>query len=218
MTKKAFTIIACLLFASLPYAESHAGIIDGFLGWSSGVASVAFDGISNPDPNNDNVVGPSDNRVRITQKDYTGVGPVDVMFSVRDSDGVTEYVLEEGVFNNTGMDWDCYTLQLGFGEGSDFVLSDPGDGLDFDAPDFDSPQSIPPFTTVTVTEDEINATGGLLVDFMFSAPLLISIDVPDGIDSFTIRQLPKVNSIPEPASALLLSLSGFGWAVMRRRS
>ncbi|MEO1497590.1 MAG: choice-of-anchor F family protein [Planctomycetota bacterium] len=169
-------------------------------------------------PNNDNAVGTSPNSIFVTQKDYVGLGPVDLVFDVRDTGGVTEYFVMEGVQNSTGLDWNGYRIELGFGEGAGFVKSTSGDGLDFDAPDFDSDFDFNPggffFPTVSVTEDDILATGGVQPNGAFAGNFLFHVDVPDGISSFTIRQAPI--GIPEPA-ALAASLLAIVVGVARRR-
>ena len=77
--------------------------------WFSGVASVAGTVFLPPSaPNNDNVVGGSPNDIFVTQKDYFAIGPVDLVFDVINTGGVTEYAVVEGVQNNTGVDWTSY--------------------------------------------------------------------------------------------------------------
>ena len=195
----------------------QAGQIIGFT-WSSGIASIAGEPVDPPvDPNNDNVVGVSPNEVVVTQKDFFGVnGVADIVFSVIDSGGTTEYAFIEGVSNSSGVDWDQYRIELGFGEGVGFIASTPGDGLDFDTPDEDSPFDFSVFysTPTLVGEDVILATGGLFPYLAFTTPpFQFSIDVPDGIDSFTLRQIPI--AVPEPVSASLMAMLGMG-ALMRR--
>jgi len=185
----------------------QGGEITGFT-WSSGIASVALDPITMPTPdlNNDEVVGGSLNEILVTQKDYIGNGPVDIEFTVKDSGGVTEYTIVEGIQNGTGGDWSDYHIQLGFGKGADFVPSPAGDGLDFDAPDYNSPALFAPFATVVVSEDDIDAYGGLIPSPSFTFPFVFNIDVPDGITAFTVRQYPTTDFIPEPSGALLALL------------
>ncbi len=169
-------------------------------------------------PNNDDVAGTSPNDLFVTQKDYIAIGAVDIVFDVKPTGGVTEYSIREGVSNSTGVDWSGYTIQLGFGTGADFVLSTPGDGLDFDSPDYNSPLDFTVFfsTAINTTEDEIVASGGVFPNGMFSIPyFLFSIDVPDGISKFTLRQFPT--AVPEPMSASMLAMLGVGALTRRAR-
>ncbi len=196
----------------------QAGEITAFT-WSSGIASVAgVTIVTPPDPNNDDVVGGSLNELWITQKDYNGIGPVDIEFTVIPTGGVTEYTIIEGVNNGTGLDFSQYQVQLGFGMGSDFVLSTPGDGLDFDEPDFNTPASFTPFFSSPSypSEDEILATGGVFPAGSFTLPYFIfSVDVPDGFSKFTLRQFPT--AVPEPMSASMLTMLGVGALTRRAR-
>jgi hypothetical protein len=205
--RRLFSSIAALL-AGLAPLTSYAGELTGF-SWYSGIASVAATTINLPTaPNNDNVPGVSPNDVFVTQKNYVGIGPVDLMFTVSDTGGVTEYQFREGVANSTGLDWNAYHIELGFGYGTGFVKSTPGDGLDFDAPDFDSVFNFNPspgiFPTVSVTEDDVYASGGLMPSPGFAGYFRFAVDVPDGITSFTIRQSPV--PVPEPSAVVLASL------------
>lgn len=192
-----------------PAARVHAGEITG-LTWYSGVASVAGEIINPPsDPNNDDVVGPSPNIIYVLQKNYVGIGPVDLVFDVRDTGGVTEYMVNEGVWNGTGVDWSGYHLELGFGHGAGFVKSTSGDGLDFDAPDYNSDVSFSPFfASAAVTEHDIIAGDGTIPVSSYAGDLIFHIDVPDGMTSFTLRQSPI--PVPEPAGVLLI-LIGMGF-------
>ena len=168
--------------------------------------------------NNDNVLN-SDNQLFILQKDYITVGYVDIVLDVINSGGVTEYVVTENVQNSTTEDWNGYRIELGFGTGGSFVLSTPGDGLDFDISDEDSPINFSPgaadFATVTrPSEDELVASDGDLLAGEFSGTdFVFHIDVPDGITQFTLRQRPI--PVPEPGSAAALLL--LGTVMMRRR-
>ena len=195
----------------------EAGQIMGF-SWSSGIASVAGEPVDPPvAPNNDNVVGASPNEIVVTQKDFYGVnGVADIVFSVIDSGGTTEYLFIEGVSNSSGIPWDTYRIELGFGEGVDFVPSTPGDGLDFDTPDEDSPRDFSVFfpTSSLPNEDTILAEGGIFPYLAFTTPpFRFTVDVPDGIDSFTIRQIP--GPVPEPAGIALMSTMAL--ATLNRR-
>jgi len=221
ITNKFIRNIATLSLTVTVFATSssvQAGEITSIT-WFSGVASVAGE-IIGPlvDPNNDNVFGPSPNELLVTQKDYTAIGPVDLVFTVEPTGGTTEYIINEGVNNSTGLDWSGYRVELGFGVGADFVLSTPGDDLDFDSPDFDSGTDFSAFfTSVTENVDDIFATGGLFPNLMFTSPMFrFSIDVPDGITEFTLRQRPIAAAVPEPSTALLACL-GFAGMLLRTR-
>lgn len=200
----------------------QAGGISGF-SWYSGIASVASTSIDPVvAPNNDDVVGASPNTVFVTQKHYVAIGPVDLVFSVTNTGGTTEYLFTEGVFNDTGLAWGSYHLELGFGHDAGFTGSPSGDGLDFDAPSYNSPFNFNPslsfFPTVSVTEDDVLASGGVMPNLAFAGYFRFSVDVPDGITSFTVRQSPIPLVVPEPSSAILLA-SGVVWMAtwMQRR-
>jgi uncharacterized protein (TIGR03382 family) len=114
------------------------------------------------------------------------------------------------------MDWTDYHIQLGFGLGADFVPSPPGDGLDFDfGPPTTSPFSFAPFTTVIVGEDDIDAFGGTILSPSFTSPFVFHVDVPDGITSFTVRQFPTTDFVPEPGTMTMALLGSL--ALIRRR-
>lgn len=194
----------------------QGGEITGF-SWHSGVASLASTTISPLSaPNNDDAVGASPNTVFVTQKNYIAVGPVDIVFTVTNSGGVSEYTFTEGVFNNTGLNWSGYHIELGFGFDAGFVHSPSGDGLDFDAPSFNSPFNFNPspgfFPTVTPTEDDVYAGGGVMPYLSFAGYFRFTVDVPDGITEFTVRQSPI--AVPEP-SGITLAFVGicacWGW-------
>ena len=196
----------------------HAGGLSTFT-WHSGVASLASTSISPLSaPNNDDTAGASPNTVFVTQKNYIGIGPVDIVFNVTNSGGVSEYLFTEGVFNNTGLNWTAYHIELGFGFDAGFVKSTSGDGLDFDSPDFNSPFNFNPggslFSSLSVTEDDVYATGGVMPHLTFAGYFRFTVDVPDGITSFTVRQSPVV---PEPGSFAILSCGVAGLALLRRR-
>ena len=164
------------------------------------------------------MVGDSPNDIFVLQKDYTGIGVVDLVFTTSDSGGTTEYKVTEGVFNNTGVDWTGYHIELGFGTGVGFVPSTTGDGLDFDSPDFNSTIDFNPapgfFPTVLALEDDLIASGGVMANFTYAGNFIFHVDVPDGISQFTIRQSPI--PVPEPSATVMLLL-GAALTVRRRR-
>jgi hypothetical protein len=200
---------------------SIAGQIVNFTPWP-GIASYAATPVVLPAaPNNDNASGPSPNVFFVTQKAYNAVGPQDTTFDVTNTGGTTEYAFVEGVSNGTGLPWIGYHIELGFNHGASFTKSTSGDGLDFDFPDYDSPLVFNPApgfyfpTAAHTTEDDIVASGGVMPNGGFAGYFQFSVDVPDGIAQFTIRQSPI--AAPEPASALLAFLAGAMFVGMRRR-
>ncbi len=223
LSKSFQRIAASVSFTAMLLAAStsvHAGKITAWTWSPTGIASVALDPVPPiSDINNDAVAGMSPNTLLVTQKAIFSIGPVDIEFTVEDSGGVTEYSIIEGPSNGTGVPWSSYRLELGFGIESAFVLSGPGDGLDFDALDFNSPPDFSGsgfFTTVAESEDVLLASGGIFPVFGFPTPeYRFNIDVPDGITSFTIRQQPI--GVPEPASVSLLAMLGLGAMTYRRR-
>ena len=217
----AFTALA-LLFALGTTSTLQAGQITGFF-WYPGVTSVASTSIDAAPTSNDDVVGPSPIEAYVTQKDYTAIGPVDIEFFVSDNGGATEYRFREGVNNSTGTTWTGYHIELGFGNGAGFTKSTPGDGLDFDAPDYNSLVDFNPspgiFANWNVTEDDILAYDGDMVNGEFAGYFIFHVDVPDGISSFTLRQSP-IENVPEPRGIVLamLGLFSLGFYAWRKRS
>ena len=136
-----------------------------------------------------------------------------VFLVVDDGIGTTEYFSTEGVLNGTGIAWTDYHLDLGFGTGGSFVSSTAGDGLDFDSPHNDSPIGFGPFSTIVIGEDTIDAYDAIVVPGGFYN-FGFSIDVPNGISEFTIRQYPTI--VPEPGTALLLAFGLLGLGARRR--
>lgn len=212
------------LFFLLPLFNVQAGVITS-LTWYSGIASVALEPIPTlVTPGNDDVAGDSPNSVIVYQKDYTAIGPVDIVFTVDELldpiGAVTEYIIIEGVQNGTGLDWSAYHMELGFGVGAGFVKSTSGDGLDFDAPTFNSTFDFSPggffFDDVLVTEDDVYADNGSHLDGAYAGNYIIHIDVPDGITEFTLRQSPIAAPVPIPAAGGLFLAAMFGMGLFKK--
>lgn len=205
-------------------ATASAGTIIG-LAPEPGIYSIAGQSVATPNPGNGEYVGDGNTNVlTIVQKHYfaalpgPSVAPVDIVMTVIDSGGTTEYKVVENVQNSTGVDWSGYRVILGFGVGAGFVQSTAGDGLDFDDEDnstiiFDPLPA--DFSTVTrPSEDELVASDGTLLDGQFSGTdFNFHIDVPDGITEFTLRQQPIL--VPEPGSAAAILIVAAG--LIRRR-
>lgn len=194
-----------VIAALLPISGASAGVITDFT-WHTGVASVAGEPVIVPPPAqwNQNYPGISPNLIHILQKDYHAIGPVDLVFTVMETGGITEYRVNEGVSNSSGVEWLGYRLELGFGIGDDFVQAASGD-LTFDSPDFDSPVDVPFFPSISVSAYDITASGDTLPGFAYMGGIVFHVNVPDGITEFTIRQSPI--PIPTPGGAALLLIA-----------
>ncbi|MEX0676190.1 MAG: hypothetical protein WD063_03900 [Pirellulales bacterium] len=211
MKKTAVSLIALLAVAALTPAFSppaaRAGTIVGTGAIAGpGLGFAVVPAINTFSESNDNQPGGpgSDANIAVPIKRFDHTGNIDIEFFVRSSDpgGTTEYLFFESVDNNTGINWDKYTVVLGFGVGAAFTPSPGGDGLDFDAPTFDSLPTSTAFAVVATAEDALVFSGG--IHSSGSEVYQFRIDVPDGRQSFTLRQTPHL--VPEPGT-LLLSLN-----------
>ena len=164
-------------------------------------------------PNNDNAIGFSPNDFFLTQKDYHAIGPVDLTFDVVNSGGMTEYSIREGVatapacrgvhtISNSDTASTPHLLNRRLVTVS-ISISPITIRLSYsmDPPGFYFP------TAAHTTEDDIVAGGGVMPSGGF-ATFRFSVDVPDGITQFTVRQSPIAS--PEPCSCgfALIGLAG----------
>lgn len=185
--------------------------------------------VNTPFPNNDNSIAPSPNQIRnfpglsCTPKTFQAIAPIDTQLFVEPSGGTTEYLFTETAVNDTNSTWNGFSFSIGFGVNDNFgppelILVPPG----FAIPDFDfnGSSSDPQPTSSNFTQliqdgsFRLDWSGGSVapgesVDFTFS------VDIPDDLagnnfsDSFTIRQVPIPEPVPEPSSTLgLLALLG----------
>ena len=198
-----------LLFPSLSYAGviptgdsivpgPGASIIDGGLSttyWNNDNGSNSnWEYIYNP-PNG----GRQFSWVNLA-KEFTNLDPIDIQLSVDPSEGTTEYLFVENIYNNTGENWTDYHVLLGVGIGDDFEsLTNFGfdfQGLDFDTPDadpapafvyvnndllLDDPLDITPiFATLFHGDQELTFQDGVFASPNIKPAILaFSFDVPD---------------------------------------
>jgi hypothetical protein len=191
---------------------AQAGIIP--VGGASSVVgggTASITGPFTPIPNNSPATT-SSNFAAIQKTFTSNTTPLDIVFNVNNSQGVTEYLLAEGVFNATGTAWIDYHIQLGFGTGSSFTLANPSFGLQFD--NTPAPSSTD-FPTSALSPQKLDFSGGN-VPSNHGASLAFTIDVPDsataGSYQFTVREFP---SVPEPSAFVLAGL-GIAGLVTRR--
>lgn len=109
-----------------------------------GLGSVNLVALGSPTPNNDN----ANAKVNFASFDlsYAAVGPIDRVLEVNNSNGVTEYWIEDNVTNASASTWFGFYFQLGFGTGAQFDMRG-SPALDMDWPDQDPTPSN--FTTYT---------------------------------------------------------------------
>lgn len=213
--QRIYFVVAAVVLALLNSAVSAGTILNApapaVSGPGLGFAAVAL--IATLSPNNDNVpaAGVPDNNITVPLKRFDFADYIDIEFSVAPSNGgVTEYQVSEFVDNNTGSPWSSYRMVLGTGTGAGFVISALNDGLDFDAPTYDTPPTSVPFPTVNAPdEDQLVFSGGSHGNG--AQPYSFRIDVPDMdrgvvLGHFTLRQIPT--AVPEPASLAIWSLLG----------
>jgi len=214
LTTLAFVALLGLVLASTASAGTiTAGFVSG-----DGLGTGFVPAIITPSEGNDNQPdGPGlDNNQIVAIKRFDNNGSIDILFQVRPSnpEGTTEYSVFESVDNNIGVNWDGYTLQLGFGVGGQFTLSAADDGLDFDSGSFDPAPTSSAFANVLLGQDELFFSGG--IHGSGAETYQFRIDVPDGIETFTLRQTPQL--VPEPSSIVLGAIGAcIGLVIARRR-
>ncbi len=194
--------------------------------------------VNTPFPNNDNSITPSPNQIRnfpglsCSPKTFQVIAPIDTQLFVEPSGATTEYFFTETVINNTNSTWNGFSFRIGFGVNDNFappelILVPPGfaiPGFDFNGSSSDPQPTSSKFTQLLQDGSfSLEWSGGSVapgesVDFTFS------LDIPDDdvgnnfYNSFTIRQVPSAEPIPEPSSTLgLLAFAAFSTALVLKR-
>jgi hypothetical protein len=122
--------------------------------------------------------------------------------------------------------WSGFRFELGFGLGANFVLSQPGDGLQFDTLAGLSTGTSSRFSVV-VDQTDVLEWGNGSAPRISSTAFTFAIDVPDGLagvnpgglNRFTLRQSPILEgAVPEPATLGLIgvALAAMGFRLRRR--
>ncbi len=211
---KRLALPLCTAAACLVAPLAQAGTITGVGAVTgTGLGFVAVPVIITPDEGSPDDTG----NIGIPIKRFDQTGYIDIEFFVRGSDpsGTTEYLLFESVDNNTGVDWSSYTMQLGQGLGAGFTQSDGTNGLTFDAPNYIPTPNSSVFAQVLTSPTRLDFYDG--IQSTGSQIYQVWVDVPDGIQTFTLRQYPT--PVPEPGTLVLaaIAVGGFGLLKLRRR-
>lgn len=203
-----FGIVAFALSISLIGSTGFAGRLSTAVApvaSGPGLGLVSVPAIFTPNQNNDNQIGggETDNNVVIPLKRFDFNNFIDIVFTIVSTDGTTEYKVTEFVDNNTGVNWSKYTMQLGEGTGAAFSQFTTG-GLDFDAPGYDGPPTTTGgLTAIAPTPYRLDFSGG--IQTTGAQQYAFRLDIPDGRNTFTIRQFPT--AVPEPTSIALMGLT-----------
>lgn len=203
-----FGVVAVALSIAMASSTAFAGRLSTSIApvaSGPGLGLVSVPAIFTPNQNNDNQIGggETDNNVVIPLKRFDFNNYIDIVFTITSTDGTTEYKVTEFVDNNTGVNWSNYTMQLGEGTGAGFTQFASG-SLDFDAPGYDAPPTTTGgLTAVVPTPYQLNFSGG--VQTTGAQQYAFRLDIPDGRNSFTLRQFPT--AVPEPTSIAMVGLA-----------
>jgi len=200
--------VAALLVAvtDSPAATIKSVSLFSLPGFSTGSAGPFG---STPVVNNDDDPGASPNVIPFSVF-FNSPGAMETELILENSGGTTEYRLTDTFVNTRNAPWTGFRFELGFGTGASFVQA--GD-VCFDLLNGHSTATSPVFTLVADSSRQLDWTVGAAP---LVAPFAFAIDVPDGMDRFTLRQTPLVAApVPEPLTLGLAAIS-FVVIVLRR--
>ena len=210
-----FTILVPLLSFSISNGVTYAGIITGSNAFTTQGSTATVSNINR------------NARTLDINKTFNGLEPIDIEFNVQNSGGTSEWKTNEFVKNNSGAEWRDFHFELGIGTGIGFVRFSANNLFMFSNPPTANSVSIDVGAGVGVLRpfEESFGTNSALLEYIstsgsgvLSNPINIlrfpnlSIQIPDGIDKFTLRETPTTDGkrIPEPSTILLtfLGLAG----------
>jgi hypothetical protein len=213
-------VVAVVLFLA---SAAHAGLILNFNARNPGNAQAAA------------TIG---SRQVTVAKTFTSLAPIDMEFTVNGgTGGAQQWTFTETVINKTGIKWDDYHVQIGFGTGSAFKTSAAQDGLKVNgtpAPASGGAFAQPP--TLTGIGDMLDyASGngipsntGSVLSFTMDIPDISSIsppfrtpDLPINQYRFTVRQVPTAIPVPPAVwiggAGLMLAMGAAKWMRAKER-
>lgn len=174
-----------------------------------------------PSPDNDNIVGESDNFVTLDLEVFS-LTRDDLIFTPVFTPGTTEYLATAFLRNSTGVAWQSFNLQIGTGsfDGTTDTFVPQTDNditlTNYDWPDVDSPFDSPTWSVVDVDGHVVNYSNGI-VNPGESAIVRFTVDVPTNQTEMTFRG--SLLAVPEPsmiAPLLIFSLVAC-FVILRRR-
>ncbi len=155
----------------------------------------------------------NNDRSVIINKNFFNLSPIDITFTITNDGGQNpdRYRFTDSVDNSTNQNWTDYHLELGFlDKNGKFTRSGNNDLLDFGT-GLPNPPAPPPISD-PFGEGQ-HGDNGNTIDFPKTlGPTLehdgsglfnFSVDVPDNLKNFTLRQQPTVCPIPKGNRLLL---------------